>query len=188
MLSDIFDCEASLGVSVQNFLDQVLAGSGDEAWDQVVTVQYLFVQSISIWIFKRQVATGHSIKNDAAAPNIRIEAIVPLSSNHFWSCIARTSTCCLQSLSFLIGVGEAEVDNFDVIFVIQEQILGFEISMADFNLVYVFNPRDYLLEKLAAFLLLKAFPLHNIVEELTAPSIFHDQEQLLRSFYNLHPH
>ena len=154
MLSDIFDCEASLGVSVQNFLDQVLAGSGDEAWDQVVTVQYLFVQSISIWIFKRQVATGHSIKNDAAAPNIRIEAIVPLSSNHFWSSIARTPTCCLQSLSILIGVGEAEVDYFDVIFVVQQQILWFEIAMADFNLVYVFDPRDYLLEKLAAFLLL----------------------------------
>ena len=38
MRPDIFDCEASLGVCVQNFLDQVLAGSGDEAWDQVVTV------------------------------------------------------------------------------------------------------------------------------------------------------
>ena len=60
--------------------------------------------------------------------------------------------------------------------------------MADFNLVYVFDPRDYLLEKLAPFLLLQAFPLHYIVEELTTPSIFHDQEQLLRSFNNLHPH
>ena len=154
MLSDIFDCEASLGVSVQNFLDQVLAGSGDEAWDQVVTVQYLFVQSISIWIFKRQVAARHGIKDDAAAPNIRIQSIVPLASNHLWSCIAWTPTCCLQSLSFLISIREAEVDNFDVIFVIQEEILRFEISMADFNLVYVFDARDYLLEKLAPFLLL----------------------------------
>lgn len=72
MRPDIFDSEANLGVGVQNFLDQVLAAGRDEAGDQVVTVQYLFVQSISIWIFKRQVTAGHSIKDDAAAPNIRV--------------------------------------------------------------------------------------------------------------------
>ena len=58
--------------------------------------------------------------------------------------------------------------------------------MADFDLMDVFDTRDYLLEKLAPFLLLQAFPLNDIVEELAAPSIFHDQEQLLRGFNNLY--
>ncbi len=118
MRPDVFDSEARLGVSIQNFLDQVLAARRDEARDQVVTVQYLFIQSISVWVFKRQVTAGHGIKDDAAAPHIRVKAIVSLASYHLWSCIARTPACCLQSLSFLIGIGEAEVDNFDVIFVI----------------------------------------------------------------------
>ena len=33
MRADIFDCEARLGVGVQNFLDQILAAGWDESWD-----------------------------------------------------------------------------------------------------------------------------------------------------------
>lgn len=60
--------------------------------------------------------------------------------------------------------------------------------MADFNLMYVFDARDYLLEKLASFLFLQAFPLDYIVEELTTTSIFHDQEQLFGGLNNLNKH
>lgn len=107
-----------------------------------------------------------------------MQPTVTFASNHLRSSIARATTCCLQCLILFVSVGQAEVNDFDVVFVVQQQILRLQIPVADLDLMNVLNTRYDLLEELAALLLLQAFPLHYIVEELTTACILHDQEQL----------
>jgi hypothetical protein len=94
MSSNILDGDTSCRVSVQDLLDQILAALGNKTWDKVVTVQDFLIEFICVRIFKREIATRHSIENDTAAPNIRVQTIVAFTSNHLWSSIAWTSTCC----------------------------------------------------------------------------------------------
>ena len=81
-------------VSVQNLSDQVFGCLGYHSWDQIITVEDLFVELARIRVFKRKISASHGVEDDATAPNIRVKAVVFLSSNHLWSGIAGTSTCC----------------------------------------------------------------------------------------------
>ncbi len=65
--------------------------------------------------------------------------MVLLSSNHLWCSIAGTSTGCFQSFILLIDVGQAEVDYFDVILIIEEQVFRLEISVAYLYFVNVLD-------------------------------------------------
>ena len=47
---------------------------------------------------------------------------------------------------------------------IEQDIFGLEVSVYDPNLVYVLNPRDYLLVVLARLLLLQALRLADLLE------------------------
>ena len=91
-------------VGVQNLSDQVFRCLGDHSWDQIVAVEDLFVELARIGVFKGKITASHGVEDDATAPNIRVKAVVFLSSDHFWSGIARTSTSSFESLALLVHV------------------------------------------------------------------------------------
>ena len=104
MRSDICNYEPLLWVCVQNFPDEILCCLRDYTWDQVITVQDLLVQLAGIRVFERKITASHSIQNDTTAPNIRVKAVVLLSSDHLWGSIARTSAGCFEGLSLLVHI------------------------------------------------------------------------------------
>jgi hypothetical protein len=57
--------------------------------------------------------------------------------------------------------------------------------VTDAHAMYVLDPRYYLLKELAALLLLQPFSFHDVVEELAAVRVLHDQKQLLRGLDDL---
>ena len=65
--------------------------------------------------------------------------MILLSSYHFRCSIARRATSCLQRGASFIHVAEAEVNNLEGKIVIQEQVLGLQVSMADSTLVDVLD-------------------------------------------------
>ena len=76
--------------------------------------------------------------------------MVSLSSDHFWGGIAWTSTGCLQSiLVVLVSVAQSEVDNLNVHVLVKKQIFRFQITMAHFDLVQVFDSGKNLMEEAA---------------------------------------
>ena len=107
-------------VSIQNFLDQIFAGFRNETWNQKVTVQDFLVELACVGVFERKVATCHGVQDDAAAPNVRVETLVSFTCDHFRSGIAWTATCSFEHFTLLIHVGEAKVDNLDIVLVIQK--------------------------------------------------------------------
>jgi len=68
---------------------------------------------------------------------------------------------------------------------IQQDIFGFEVPVDDPDLVDVLDPRDYLLVVLARLLLLQAFRLADLLEQLVPAAILHYQKQVLIIFNNL---
>lgn len=102
--------------------------------------------------------------------------MVTLAGDHFRGGITRRATCCLESFTLCIHIGEAKVNNLDVVLIIQKQILWFQISVTDFNLVDVLDSRYNLLDKSAGFFFLKPFSFDNVIEQFTACCILHDKE------------
>jgi hypothetical protein len=84
-----------------------------------------------------------------------------------------------------IGVAEPEVNDFDVLVVIKQEILGLQVSVDNVQLVDILNAGVYLLEKLAGLVLLQTSVCYDIVEELTSTGVLHDEVQLLGRFNDL---
>ena len=181
----ILNSEASGWVCVQDLLDQVLAVLGDETRDEVVAVEDFFVQLIGIRIFEGKIPARHRVQNDPATPDITIQAMVSFSSDHFRGSVARTTASSFQCFALFVSIRQTKVDDLDVVLLVEKQVFWFEVSVADTDFVDILDTSDQLLEELAPFWLLQPFPLHNVVEQLTAVRILHYQEQLPRSFNNL---
>ena len=81
--------------------------------------------------------------------------MVPVTSNHLWSCIAGTTAGCFQRLALFIHITEAEIDDFELSIKVNEQVFGFQISVANTELVDVMNTSQKLLEVFASRSLLQ---------------------------------
>jgi len=66
--------------------------------------------------------------------------MVVLASHHFRGRVTGTAASRLQGLTGLIGVGEAEVDDFDIVVVVHEEVLGFQVPVANTELVHILDP------------------------------------------------
>ena len=100
--------------------------------------------------------------------------MVTFTSNHLWSGVTWTTTCSFQSVTLIVHVGKTKIDDLDVVLVIQQKILGLEISVTNANFMDILNTRYYLLEKPACFILLQSFPFHDVVEQFSAAGVFHN--------------
>ena len=115
MLPYIGDCYSCVGISVQNLLDKVSTSFRNETREKVVATQDFLVEFACIWVFKRQVAAGHSVENDAARPDVRIQAVISLPCYHLWSSVARRTASSFEQLSLLVSVRKAEINYLDVL-------------------------------------------------------------------------
>ena len=109
-------------------------------------------------------------------------AVVALAGDHLGRGVAGTAAGRFERLARLVGVREAEVDDFYVHVVIQEQVLGLQISMHYVQLVQVLHSRDYLVKELQGLGLLDSLVLDDEVEELALVGVLHDQVELLGRF------
>lgn len=78
-----------------------------------------------------------------------------------------------------VGVAQAEIYDLDVFVVVEEEVLRLEVSVDDVQLVDIFYASVDLLEKLACLVFLEPSVRHNVVKELSAARVLHDQVELL---------
>lgn len=76
----------------------------------------------------------------------------------------------------LVGIAEPKINQLQIVLVVEQQILGLEISVNDAQLVQVLDRALDLLEELACLLLGQLLLLDDVVEELAPRNILHDQE------------
>ena len=182
--ADIRDGHSSFRVCIQNFLNKVLGALGNESGNQKVAIQDFLVKFACVGIFKRQITTSHCIQNDSAAPNVRVQTMVTLACDHFWSCVAGTSACCFKRFVLLIYIRQAKVYDFDVVLLVEKKVFWFEVSVADAHLVDVLDARNNLLKETTSLVFLQTLAFDDIVEEFSSTCILHDEKKLARGFYN----
>lgn len=160
-------------------LDEVTRILADEARNVVLAFEDLLVKLRGVWVLERQEPADEREEDDAAAPRVDLGTDVLAPGDHLRGRIARGSTGRLQGLLLCEGVGEAEVDDFDVLLVIEQQVLRLEVPVDYVEVVHVLDAGDDLLVELAGLFLLQFGVLDDVVEELSTAGVLHDQVELL---------
>ena len=104
MLSDLSNRNSLVRICLEDFCDHIFCFVREEVREGVLGVQDLLVEIRRLLVFIRQEPTQHRIQNDTHAPQITCKAVIVVSSNHLWSCIARRSTSRFKRCSWLIHV------------------------------------------------------------------------------------
>lgn len=171
-----------LGIRIQNTSDDVLALARKKLRQRILSSHDLFIQIRRLWVLEGQVTADHGVEYHATAPDISLQAVVPLAGDHLWGRVAGRAARRLKRRSRLIHIAEAEVNNLESQVVIQKQVLRLEVSVAHSALVDVLDAGDELEVELACLLLGEARMPHNIIKQLSATAVLHDHVQLLFSF------
>lgn len=104
MVPDVLHGEPLGRVSIQHLLDELLARFADDAGDEVVAVENLLVQLARVRVLERQVTARHRVQDDATRPDVGIQTVVPLPSDHLGSRVARRPTGRFQGLAVSVHV------------------------------------------------------------------------------------
>lgn len=74
--------KAGLWIDIQYFFHEVFSIGGDKFGDVELPSQNFFVESVCILVFEGQIAAEQSIHDDSARPDINVETVVVLASDH----------------------------------------------------------------------------------------------------------
>ena len=177
---DIFNLVSQFRIRLHDVLHHVFSLLVDVAWDEILTTENLFVKFVRVRVLKRQIANCHRVEYYAEGPKISIQTMVALACYHFRRGVARTATRRLQSVPLLlVCVTQTEIDNLNIHILVEQQILWFQVAMAYFDFVQVFNTSENLMKEAAGFTVLQPALLDNVLEKLASTSILHNQKELL---------
>lgn len=179
MVADVLDIEALGRVRIQDARYQVLGLVAEERRQFVFSVQNLLIQLLRVLVLERQIAADHGVQDDSAGPNVGAESEVPLALDHLGRGVARTAAGGLEALAMLVEVGQTEINELDRVVVVQQQVLWLEITMHNAKLVNILDSADDLLIHLGSLVLLKSPILHDVLKQLTARAILHDEVQVV---------
>lgn len=87
---------------------------------------------------------------------------------YFGCCVTWRPTCSLECLPHLIHVAQAKVDYFQAAVEIEQQVLWFQISVTDAQLMDVVDAGHQLLEVTRGLTLFEPLVLHDQLEELAS--------------------
>jgi len=179
LLLDFFKCKPFFRVDSQEALDDPHRIDREERRDFVITPQDFLVKQRCLSLFKGKVAADHRVEGDPTGPNIDRVAYILAALDHLWRRVAGTSTSCGEqdfvALGVLVNIGKSKVDYFhDLVFSVQQQILGLQIAMGYFARVEELNALDELVVQEGGFFLLEPTLAHDVVKELATLGIFHD--------------
>lgn len=174
--SNVLNSVTLLWIDDENFTDKVSEVIWKVGGHRILRCLNLLIQLRCVLILERKVASYHRKQDNSATPYICHEPLILLTFDHFRSCIARASARCFKKLAFFVEISKSEVYNLDIVVVIKEYVFGFEVPVDYADLVDVFNAWNNLLVIFAGFLFFEIFSFPNLLEELVATAILHNQE------------
>ena len=118
---DVADFVPLLRVDLHDVFHHVLGLLVDVAGHEVLARQDLFVQLVCIRVLKGKITDSHGVEDNSEGPQVRVKSTVALPSNHLWRGVAGAATGRFERVVLvLVGVAEAEVDNFNVHVLVEE--------------------------------------------------------------------
>ena len=140
-----------------------------------VSCNQLVVGVVVGGLFERRMTGVKDKENDAKSEQIGNLTLIGLSLEDFGAHVTGSSNegrIVARSVTTFERAGESKVHNFDVVVLVKEDVLGFEIAMRETLGVDVVQTLQHLFEVVAAHLFREGTSVGNIVEELTARDEF----------------
>jgi hypothetical protein len=92
---------------------------------RVLSCEYLFIESVGVFVFEREVSIEHGEENDSARPDIYLDTLVSLALDHFGSSIARRTTWCFEQFTLFISVTKPKIDDLQRVVITKKDIFRF---------------------------------------------------------------
>ena len=118
-------------------------------------------------------STKNGIKKNSKTPNICSESLIASIRDNFRSNVGRSSTLLRNPLVFLNNSAYSEITNFDISFIVKQNIIQLNISVKYWSAMTVCHSENHLLEYPSRFSLVKSPMLFNILKQISTSSIFH---------------
>ena len=82
-----------------------------------------------VLVVKGKIAEAHRIEHDPHTPNISLQRVIRLATQHLRRRIGRTPTRRRQHRPRSVQVTQAEVDELEVVPVVEQDVLGFDVAV-----------------------------------------------------------
>ena len=164
-----------VGVDVEDGPEHVPAVCREHLGRFEVARHDLLVELVGVGVLEGQEAAQHGVEDDPARPHVHPRALVPLPRDHLRCGIAGRPAGSLEPLPRLILVGEAEVHDLDILVLVEEQVLRLEVAVHDAVFMDVLHAREDLLHEGDGLGFGQALALDDVVEELAALCVLHDE-------------
>lgn len=182
MIPDLADRVSLMLIAGENVGNEVSGVFWNRFVEIVSTRNNLLVEQICLRVFEGEVATNHGKQNYSTWPNIDSQAVVFLAFYHLRGGVTGRAAGSFQLLSFLVGVGKTEINDFDVFFSVEQNVFRFEVSVDNTDLVDVFDAGNELVEHFDGFWLLETLVVDDVVKEFSFLHELHDEEELFGCF------
>lgn len=166
-------------VDSQQLGDKVPAGGRETRGELVLGLENQVKQPGVGVVVEGEVAAEQGVENDPNTPNVGLLAGVLVSLDHLRGRVGGRAAKGLHERARVEKVGKAKVYDLDVEILVQQDVLGLQISVDDVVGVTVVEGGDDLPEKPPGFLLLDPLLAHNVVKELTTAGVLHHHVNFL---------
>lgn len=138
VLSNFFQTDSFFWIFVDDLFKQVTCWGWHPFRNYEISFNDFFIQFICVIIIKRQITCHHCVKYYSERPYISFKRVVFFFGKHFRRSVAGWSAGCIDFGIHRVKPSQTKINQFNFFFVfIKEQILGFQVSMDNINLMEV---------------------------------------------------
>lgn len=163
---DSLQVDSQLRIRVDQSFQQVLDFVGKKLREQETSPEDLLEEKVGVWVFEGKKPANHGVENDSGRPDINHLARVVLSGNHFWSGVAGGAAGSFQQLAFSVDIRETKIDEFDVVFGVEEKVFGLQVPVTNLETVQILQAIHELTEHFFGFFFEEEFLLDDVLVEL----------------------
>lgn len=110
---DLGDQDALVGDLVEHLADEVLDGLGERGGEREAVGHDVLVELLHVVGFEGHGPADHGEQEDAEAPDVDVESVVPIVSNDFRSNIGWSSSLLNNFLMFFDNLTNSKIANFN---------------------------------------------------------------------------
>lgn len=136
-----------------------------------------------ILMIKRQASRQQRKEHHTTAPDIRLVSMILFPRHNLRTGIMRAAAARLekQGASAELERSHPEISDLDLLLLVEQQVLGFEVAVADVELVAVVDAADDLAEVVERFADVEPALGHEVVEELAALDVLEQEVPITRA-------
>ena len=141
MLHDLGDCDALRYILCEHLCNKVCSAGVDVLRHVVLAILDLVKEMRQVIMIEGKSTSEEGVENDPAGPDIGRSAVIVAAHHDLRSSVVRAAAGGAEEVRLSLPGSHSEVNNLDVLVVVEEQVLGLQVSVTDALSVYVILAR-----------------------------------------------